>query len=164
MSKGRKVSPQIGAEIATLNALPADGNAAHEVVFHGLSHHQASMKAGYWGASAAKAAGDGRKFTRTVTPVADGWLVTIRRAVPRTAKAHDPASWEHIKALPQGEVFKALSVVAKGEPLTHKRLSELAGYHVNRISHWLTAGSAQEPMAETVRHHLWLAVKHGKPI
>lgn len=165
--RGRKPSPDIAAKVAAINALPADGSAAYETLASGVERYQAGLTVAYLIKLAEKTAGDGRKFTRTVAAVPEGWLVSIRRVTdkPLTHQHVDKAAWGYVKALPQGDVFKALCAIAKGgEPLTHKRLSELTGYHPNRISHWLTAGSAQEPMADSIRHHLWLAVKHGKPI
>lgn len=40
--------------------------------------------------------------------------------------------------------------------LTHSMLAGMSHYSLSRMQKWFTAGSAQEPLAITTRHHIWL--------
>lgn len=46
-----------------------------------------------------------------------------------------------------------------GEKLTYQRLAKASHYSLSRMQKWFTAGTAQEPLGISVRHHLWLLGK-----
>lgn len=72
--------------------------------------------------------------------------------------------WGHVKTLSQPDFYREISShyrAVTGRPLTHAILSGLCLWSVSRLQKWFTPGSAQQPMALPVRHHIWLAVCHG---
>lgn len=72
--------------------------------------------------------------------------------------------WGHVKTLSQPDFYRAMSDhhrAITGKPLTHATLSELCMWSVSRLQKWFTPGSAQQPLALPVRHHIWLVVCHG---
>lgn len=78
-----------------------------------------------------------------------------RRGVPK---------WAHVSTLNQPDFYRAMSAhhqAVTGKPLTHAMLSDLCLWSISRLQKWFTPGSAQQPLALPVRHHIWLVVCHG---
>lgn len=80
----------------------------------------------------------------------------FQKAPKQEGTAAPCLSWGDIKQLPQGSLFAALKAMHPG--LTHKQLGEMTGYSLSRIQKWMTAGTAQEPLSLSIRHHIYLAV------
>jgi hypothetical protein len=75
------------------------------------------------------------------------------------------AEWQRARELPQSEFFTAALFALSeriGRRAKYRDLAELTHYSLSRVQKWATAGTAQEPLAITVRHHIWLAVTYAE--
>lgn len=84
------------------------------------------------------------------------------RTVMKRVRREREFLWEYAVSLSQPLFFAELDRrfrLATGSKLTYPELSALSLYSLSRIQKWFTPGSAQEPLAITTRHHLWLLAK-----
>lgn len=67
--------------------------------------------------------------------------------------------WGKFALLDAPEVYTELKKHYKacfGRELSYGELARLSFYSESRMQKWFTAGSAQQPLSITTRHHLWL--------
>ncbi len=72
----------------------------------------------------------------------------------------EDSRWPKFEALPQHEFFAEIRRKLSehwGRKAVYPDLAAITLYSLSRIQKWATPGSAQEPMAITVRHHIWAA-------
>lgn len=71
-------------------------------------------------------------------------------------------TWDKAVAMSAPDFFRSLqeryAQVGEGK-LTHRKLAGLSLYSLSRVQKWFTAGTAQEPLTITTRHHLWLIAR-----
>jgi hypothetical protein len=80
-------------------------------------------------------------------------------------KRHKPRNpvgnrWTEFGALPQHEFIAGIQRILSehwGRKAVYQDIATITLYSLSRIQKWATSGSAQEPMAITVRHHIWAA-------
>ncbi|WP_437884631.1 hypothetical protein [Pseudomonas sp. LRF_L74] len=71
-------------------------------------------------------------------------------------------AWADVEKLTQPEFFRAVrSALEKhwGRKVIYSDIAKITLYSLSRIQKWATPGSAQEPLAVTVRHHIWAATQ-----
>lgn len=68
-------------------------------------------------------------------------------------------AWHSALEMSAPEFFKAIQMHYADcfeSKLTHSMLAAMSHYSLSRVQKWFTAGTAQEPLAISTRHHLWL--------
>lgn len=85
-----------------------------------------------------------------------------RRRIPpfrRQIRATHWVTWEAAALLNGPDFYRHLAAhyaAVFNEKLTYLALAKLAHYSESRMQKWFTAGTAQQPLVLSVRHHLWL--------
>lgn len=70
--------------------------------------------------------------------------------------------WVDVQGLPQHEFLSAIRGVLSEHwkrKVSYPDIARVTLYSLSRIQKWGTAGSAQEPLNMTVRHHIWCAAQ-----
>jgi hypothetical protein len=77
------------------------------------------------------------------------------------ARSSLPLTWSEMQSIDQHQFFALLSNAYRESTtknLTLRKLAKLSLWSVQHLRSWLTPKVANNPMPQTVRHHLWLAV------
>jgi hypothetical protein len=74
----------------------------------------------------------------------------------------DTNKFEYLRALSQPDLFLKLNDIYKrstGEKLTYRKLAEMCYVSYSRMQKWFAPGSGQEPLADYMKHHFFLACR-----
>jgi hypothetical protein len=74
-------------------------------------------------------------------------------------------TWDECLTMEQSAFFDAIISGLStylGRRVTHQYLAEMTHFSLSRVQKWATSGTAQEPLALSTRHHMWLAARAAR--
>lgn len=103
---------------------------------------------------------------RNVTAVrSQRWRVGIRGPDATHSPSAALPTWDECVKMEQSDFFTAITAGLStylGRRVTHRYLADMTFLSVSRMQKWATAGTAQESLVLSTRHHIWLAARVAK--